>query len=137
MPTEPPVIVGVGLTVESSYVIEKVAGLVGDPDRVIAVHVLERNPLAYTDDAAAVLEKLFVQLHDETKKQLKELCDPFGVTRIHILDGHPAQALHKMAEDTNARVVAVGTHGKKGWRALLGETANAVLHDCCVVADPP
>lgn len=129
MPTAPPVIVGVGLTKESSYVLEKVAGLARDPDRLIAVHVLERNPLTYTDDTASVLENLYLQLRDEAVKQLKDLCDPVGVTRMEVVEGHPAQALHKMAEDTDAAVVAVGTHGLRGWRALLGETANAVLHD--------
>ncbi len=129
MPDNPPVIVGVGLTNESAYVLEKVVGLVGDASRLIAVHVLERNPLAYTDDTASVLENLYVQLRDEAEKQLKVLCEPVGVTRMEVVEGHPAQALHKIAEDTDATVVAVGTHGFQGWRALLGETANAVLHD--------
>ena len=85
MPTEPPVIVGVGLTVESSYVIEKVTGLVGDPDRVIAVHVLERNPLAYTDDAAAVLEKLFAVLLRVALLQQQQLSNNTFLSRGQFL----------------------------------------------------
>ena len=50
--------------------------------------------------------------------------------------GNPAAQLHEVAAECNADLIAVGTHGRQGWRALLGETANGVLHgaSCDVLA---
>jgi universal stress protein A len=33
-----------------------------------------------------------------------------------------------MADESNADLIVLGTHGRSGIRLLLGSTANAVLH---------
>lgn len=129
MTIERPVVVGVGLTDESEYVLRKVISLTGDPARIIAVHVLERNPLIFNEDAVYVVDDLYEQMRQRATARLQALCTPLGITGMMVLEGHPAAALHTFAEAQNARVVAIGTHGLQGWRALLGETAGSIMRN--------
>jgi universal stress protein A len=123
------VVVGIGLTSESGYVLEKVVRLAGDPDRILAVHVLEQSPVALDDyGVVSVATDVLESVEDSIQERLERLCRRFGVKRFQLLRGHPAGELHRMAKEHDAQLIAVGTHGRQGWRALLGETANAVLH---------
>jgi len=126
---ERPFVVGIGLTSESTYLLKKICGLAGSPDRVIAVHALERSLMGFDDENAATLETLYQQLEEEAKERLRELCEPVGIKDCRVIHGHPAQVLHELGEQNNALVLAVGSHGLQGWRTLLGETADAVLRD--------
>lgn len=127
---ETPVVVGVGLARESEYVLRKVAMLAGDPRRIVAVHVLESHySLPYAEGLAAVVDEgTSADLEAAAARSLRELCESVGVERSMIAHGQPANELHEIAAAEGARVVAIGTHGRHGWRALLGQTANAVLH---------
>ncbi|MDE0242121.1 MAG: universal stress protein [bacterium] len=42
--------------------------------------------------------------------------------------GHPPTEIHSAAEEISADLIVVGTHGKRGLRAVLGSTASGVLH---------
>ncbi len=125
-----PVIVGVGLTQESKFVLRKVVGLLGGPERIVAVHVGERPAIAsYVGaEAVTVIEEAQRSLREAAAGELAALCEPLGITQQVMTDGIPAQRLHALAKEHNARAIAVGSHGYHGWRAMLGETANSVLH---------
>lgn len=47
---------------------------------------------------------------------------------INVKIGSPADEIHHVAEELNADLIVIGTHGQSGLRLLLGSTANAVLH---------
>lgn len=54
-----------------------------------------------------------------------------------ITDGTVAGGLSRLAEDREADLLVVGTHGRRGWRKLmLGTTAEHLIHDspCSVLA---
>ena len=124
-----PIIVGVGLTPETSYVLQKVCGLGGGPERVIAVHALERVPMGFDDEDAPTLETLYQQLEEDALRRLAAFCEPLGITDYRVLHGNPAHVLHELGDANDALVLAVGSHGLEGWRLLLGETAEATLRD--------
>ncbi|MBS01543.1 MAG: hypothetical protein CMQ24_02385 [Gammaproteobacteria bacterium] len=135
MSDEPMVVVGVGLTGESGFVIEKVASLAGDPDRIIAVHVMEHGYLYVEDETEGLVRELgqsFEELANSVEKdaheRLARVCKRFGVRNYQLCSGHVATELQRVADEHDAIAVAIGTHGRRGWRALLGETANSVLH---------
>ena len=135
MPADPTVVVGVGLTGESGFVIEKVSALAGSPDRITAVHVLEHAYMYVEDESEGLVRELgqsFEVLADSVEKdayeRLERICERFGVRNYQVRNGHVATELQRVADESDAVCVAVGTHGRRGWRALLGETANSVLH---------
>jgi universal stress protein A len=63
-------------------------------------------------------------------KRLLEFAAGYGLpaTDIHELAGRTAHAIHNLAEELDADLVVVGTHGKHGANLITGSTANAVLH---------
>ena len=128
--SDKPVIIGVGLTDESQYVLEKSVGLLGQPERVIAVHVLERPTLSAVAEAESMslIAETTAEWRAEVSNKLSSLCENAQVTRFEIVEGNPAAELHRLARRYDARAIVVGSHGFHGWRAMLGETANSVLH---------
>ena len=45
-----------------------------------------------------------------------------------VMLGDPAAVIRAQAEEINADLIVLGSHGRSGWRVLLGSTANSVLH---------
>lgn len=59
-----------------------------------------------------------------------------GVNDVKVCLGSPAYEIRSFAEEIDADLIVIGTHGKHGLRLLLGSVANAVLHGvpCDVLA---
>lgn len=63
---------------------------------------------------------------------LKKLIEKEGVAseveRIEIIEMPPAAAILTAAEDPQAQLIVIGTHGRRGWsRFFLGNTAERIL----------
>jgi universal stress protein A len=104
------------------------------------VHVLEPAYYYYgMEPALGTLPPSFEEdLLARAKAQLAEVGKRFGIpsTRQYLERGHaPAQIL-RLAQDKGVDLIIVGSHGRHGWRLMLGSTANAVLHGarCDVLA---
>jgi universal stress protein A len=71
-----------------------------------------------------------MQLREEIHAALDKLVKDSGkpVKKIHALLGHPASSITDLGEKLGIDLLVVGSHGRHGLRALLGSTANAVLH---------
>jgi universal stress protein A len=54
----------------------------------------------------------------------------------HIILGHPAQEMHRMASEQDIDLIVVGSHGRHGLALIFGSTSNSVLHGatCDVLA---
>ncbi len=74
----------------------------------------------------------------QTQSQLQTLAAKYKIeaANVHAQLGHPPTEIRSRAEDTNADLIVIGTHGRHGLGLLLGSTANAVLHGvpCDVLA---
>jgi universal stress protein A len=46
----------------------------------------------------------------------------------HLIFGRPEAEIHRVAEELEADLIVVGSHGRHGLALLLGSTANGVLH---------
>ncbi len=73
-------------------------------------------------------------LSGDAKKQIKELIAkeniPVNSKDVHIPIGFPKQEILELANHVNAELIIVGSHGHKALAsAVLGSTANAVLHN--------
>lgn len=66
----------------------------------------------------------------QAQTQLADIGAKAGVPneRMHVQIGHAASEIQRMADESNADLIVLGTHGRHGLGLLLGSTANAVLH---------
>lgn len=84
------------------------------------------------------------EIREELEKRLQDhltaaVEDPTLIDQ-RVVDGFPARAILETAIEVNADLIALGTHGRGGWRrALLGSVAEQVLHEskCPVLTVTP
>jgi universal stress protein A len=80
-------------------------------------------------------ESLLEGMAESVQKIAAKHAVPEGNT--HTLLGQPSSTVANLVTQLNVDLLVVGSHGKRGWRALLGSTASAILQvvqcDCLVV----
>ncbi len=80
-----------------------------------------------TSAASAGLDK---QLHDSAREAILGYAGDMGIPaqNTHIRTGNPAAEIKALADEVQADLIIIGTHGRHGLGLLLGSTANGVLH---------
>jgi universal stress protein A len=70
------------------------------------------------------------EIHKQAKTSLEEIAKKFGIPndQVHLPVGNAAEEIHTLANDIDADLIVIGTHGRSGIKLLLGSTANSVLH---------
>ncbi len=134
------VLVAVDLSDGSSGALQRAVEQVGAGATVSIVHVLE--PAYYYYGMEPALGTLAPGFEEEMLKlattQLAEVGRKYGVppARQYLERGHAPTQILRLAQDKGVDLIVVGSHGRHGWRLLLGSTANAVLHGarCDVLA---
>lgn len=107
--------------------------------RLSVIHVVEYTSAMYAGDIP-LPEDLDIDqnLADQAREKLSELIKqhdtPDTTGRVEI--GIPKREIVRMAEETQADLIVIGSHGRHGLQLLLGSTANGVLHlaKCDVLA---
>jgi universal stress protein A len=132
-------LVGLDLTDESADILHKAATLAGACGATLSVaHVVEPLTFAYGGDMPIDLSEVQDQLQIKAEQELIRLVKSIDcpIEQKHILVGQPATELHQLAGTLGADLIAVGSHGRKGFALLLGSTSNSVLHgaSCDVLA---
>lgn len=125
------IVVGVDLSPETSQVVERAQRLASlSAAKIYLVHVLEPLTFAYGGDIPMDLTEIQTQLQAQAETQLHKLAQRHSLTvqHCHLLVGQPAAELHNFADENNADLIVVGSHGRQGLALLLGSTANGVLH---------
>ncbi len=78
------------------------------------------------------------QLQETARIQLDEFAERLSIPseQRHLVFGRPETEIHGLAEEINADLIVVGSHGRHGLALLLGSTANGVLQGspCDVLA---
>lgn len=64
------------------------------------------------------------------REQLENIAKTFAINpkNIHLPIGDAADQIKEVANEIDADLIVIGTHGRSGIKLLLGSTANAVLH---------
>lgn len=100
---------------------------------IVIVHVLEPI-IAPTDFTFGPLTMTDVEdkLADRASESIKEIIPKLGIsserTEIKVARGIASQEIVKIAEETGADLIVMGTHGYTGvTHALLGSTAERVV----------
>ena len=94
--------------------------------------------LDLTEDAEQVIARALSIIQQQAKQQLSALGlrHKIPAEQQHIVLGRPETEIHNVAEELDADVIVIGSHGRHGLALLLGSTANSVLHGakCDVLA---
>ena len=104
------------------------------------VHVVDNLPI--TDAAYGPIipfdGDLTEELMDAAKKRLQKTANTLAISENNqwLEIGSPKLEIVRIAEENNADLIVVGSHGRHGFALLLGSTANGVLHHatCDVLA---
>lgn len=70
------------------------------------------------------------EIQKQAKTRLEDIARKNDIPsdQVHIPVGNAAEEIHTLANDINADLIVIGTHGRSGLKLLLGSTANSVLH---------
>lgn len=133
------ILVGLDLTDETPIVLAKAVHIARSCNAQLSVaHVLEPITFAYGGDMPLDISEVQTQQVERAEQELQDLVKTidYPVVQEHVLVGQPASELHYLAEQQDADLIIVGSHGRKGFALLLGSTPNSVLHGatCDVLA---
>ena len=134
------ILVAVDLAMDMDPVIKRATEGIADGATLSLVHVLEPAYFYYgMEPALGTLPPSFEEdMLNRAKTELAEAGKKFGVppTRQYLERGHAPTQILRLAQDKAVDLIVIGSHGRHGWRLLLGSTANAVLHGarCDVLA---
>ncbi|HSJ47897.1 MAG TPA: universal stress protein [Gammaproteobacteria bacterium] len=107
--------------------------------RLSLVHVTEYVPVDMANELVLPQEmELDQELNELAVKRLAEVAERIGIAAAdqHVLQGNTRGEIQRLAEETKADLIVLGSHGRQGIQRLLGSTANGVLHGapCDVLA---
>jgi universal stress protein A len=132
MSTYKKVLVAIDLSNESTRVIARARELVGgDSSRLSLVHVVEPVAAAYPIDAYAMnISRMQEEALAIATERMEEIGKQFDVPaqRQHTVVGSAATEIRALAQEHVVDLIVIGSHGRAGWKLLLGSTANKVLH---------
>ena len=133
------ILLGLDLSQDSDLVATKGANLAKLNDATLSmVHVIEPLSFAYGGDIPMDFSTVQVEIYRQAELQMRKLGSKWGVPeeRQHVVIGRPESEIHSLAEELNADLVMVGSHGRHGLALVFGSTANGVLHGatCDVLA---
>lgn len=125
------VIVAVDFNAQYENVIHRAIAVCGSADDLSLVYVswpmVYLQPYLYNTEYNSLDD---AEVLDNARKRLEEIAEKFGIDKnhVHVKSGDVADEIKRMADESNADLIVLGTHGRSGIRLLLGSTANAVLH---------
>jgi len=125
-------LVAIDLSNESSRIIERALSLAdGDATKLTLMHVVEPVAAAFPIDAYAInMSKMQEEATAIATERLMDIGIEHGipVDRQHIVIGMAAGEIRSKADELKSDLIVIGSHGRSGWKLLLGSTANKVLH---------
>ncbi len=133
------IIIGLDLSDESFTVLQKAKLIAHSFDaQVTLVHVVEPITFSYGGDVPIDLTETQNKIIEQAEKRLDSISKEAELTDVQkiVSIGQAASELHALAEQHEADLIVVGSHGRHGLALLLGSTANGVLHGakCDVLA---
>jgi len=134
------ILVALDLAGETDAILKRAKSVAAEGAELSAVHVLEPAYFYYGMEPAigALPDNFEADLLKRAEQEINEKTKAYGISAKHrfIERGHAATQIQRLAEDRGVDLIVIGSHGRHGWRLLLGSTANAVLHGakCDVLA---
>lgn len=132
-------ILATDLSDEAEQIAIKAAAIAKDNNaQMHIIHVIEPLSFAYGGDIPMDFSGIQEEIQKQAETQMAELAARYDVATAnqHIMIGRAENEIHSLAEEKQADLIVLGSHGRRGLALLLGSTANAVLHGakCDVLA---
>jgi len=133
------ILVALDLTDESRQVAQRAQVLAKAYDsKLSCVHAIEPLSFAYGGDIPMDLSTIQDQIQQTARNHLGEFARTLGIAEEdqHLIFGRPETEIDAVAQQIEADLIVVGSHGRHGIALILGSTANGVLHGapCDVLA---
>lgn len=133
------ILVAIDLSEDSTQVVQRGQAIAtNNAAQLHLIHVIEPLSFAYGGDIPMDFSGIQDEIHQQATQQLQRFAENNGVDQQHqrIVLGRPEVEIHATAEELDADLIVVGSHGRHGLALLLGSTANGVLHgaSCDVLA---
>ncbi len=132
-------LLAIDLSEEAHALLEKAGELAREHGATLdVVHVMDW-PLTGFDPVMGYSTVSDEAVLEEMANAVKRLVTKHGIPedRSHTLMGQPSSTIVALADELKADLLLIGSHGKRGWRVLLGSTATAVMQvaqcDCLLV----
>lgn len=128
MSTYQNVLVALDLRANFEHVLMKALAVTSAESRINLIYVNE--PVYLGEGAYAASIELERETVAEAVDQFDRLGREFGIPleQRFIEIGRAATEIHRIAEELEADLIVIGSHGRHGLHLLLGSTANSVLH---------
>jgi universal stress protein A len=129
MKTYQRILVAIDIYSEYDQVLERALCVVKNPSYLSIVFVT--LPTTYFQPyIIAVGGDYVADIHKQAKKRLEEIgqTNNIPLKQLYLPIGNAAEEIHTLANEIDADLIVIGTHGRSGLKLLLGSTANSVLH---------
>ena len=106
------------------------ATCIADRDRaeLVLLHVYSVPTYAYPGLAPTLMPQLQKEIAERAQEALCRLAGENGNIRWLLTDGDTATEIDKTAREIGAKMIIMGTHGRKGFsRLILGSVADRTL----------
>ena len=135
------ILIAADFSENNEQVLEQAAMLAKEHNAQLSIcHIVEDYPLtdfAY-EPMISIDSEMREMLLESGKKQIAALADKLNIAEAQqwVEFGNPRHDIVKIANEHQVDLIILGSHGRHGWKLLLGSTANAVLHhsECDVLA---
>ncbi len=132
------ILLATDLEPDTALLAERVADIVAAGTQLTLIHVIEPLALAYGAEMPVDLATLQEEVSRQARKKLDELAKhlAIGSERCLLVTGTIEKEILRIAQEQGVDLIVLGSHSRRGLAALLGSTANAVLHHahCDVLA---
>lgn len=127
------IVVAIDLGEYSEDLIERALAVGTGPKAVNLVFVHQRMEQVYTGvgpmtSALKGVTTIEDRLRGDLNERLMGWADSYEIPKenVHFLIGKPSSMILGFAQETNADLIVIASHSRKGLQRLLGSTANAV-----------
>ena len=132
------VLLAADLAPDTTVVADRAAAMAAGGATLTLIHVIEPLALAYGAEMPVDLGTLQEEISRQARRKLDELATRLGVgtDRCLLVTGTIEKEILRVAQEQGIDLIVLGSHSRRGLAALLGSTANAVLHHagCDVLA---
>jgi len=125
------ILVAVDLSEDSSQIVQRARAVASSAAAQLhIIHVIEPLSFAYGGDIPMDFSGIQDEIYQQASQQLERFAENSSIdeTHRHIVMGRPEVEIHAKAEELEADLIVVGSHGRHGLALLMGSTANGVLH---------